>query len=83
MEDLKNEDTWPLKTRVPKIIGDGPVATHNQACSVHHYDEELSAVLNMNAGVFEPSWKAQREGWMLIKAPKSKLIRKILRIFKP
>lgn len=82
MEDVDNDKLRPLTTRIPDIRSDGgPCTTHNQACAVHHYDAEISAVLNMNAGVFEPSWKAQREGWMLIKAPKSGLIRKILKVF--
>ena len=42
----------------------GPAATHNQRCAVHH-DEH--AVLNTNTGVFQPSWKARREGWRLIR----------------
>jgi hypothetical protein len=36
------------------------------ACAVFHRHE--SAVLNLDIGVFEPSWKARSEGWRLIQA---------------
>ncbi len=42
----------------------GPVVKHNMPCSVH---PSLHAVRNMNVGVFEPCWDAQREGWALLK----------------
>ena len=55
----------PLK---PKILTDGgPWARHNMPCAVHP-DEH--AVLQLNTGVFQPSWKAQYEGWILVKVPK-------------
>jgi hypothetical protein len=42
---------------------------HDMPCAVYHGDEEDShAVLNTNKGVFEPSWKAQKEGWHLVHA---------------
>jgi hypothetical protein len=51
----------------PEIEFVGPgVARHNQACAVYHHD--TSAVLNCNTGVFHPSWKAQQEGWRLVRA---------------
>lgn len=40
------------------------VATHRQPCAVFHHREK--AVFNCNEGVFEPSWVAQSEGWMLV-----------------
>lgn len=43
----------------------GPWARHNYPCPVHG-DEP--AVLNLDDGVFHPSWKAQDAGWMLVKA---------------
>jgi len=44
----------------------GPWAEHNMPCCVHR-DEH--AVLNLNEGIFVPSDKARKEGWMLIKPP--------------
>ena len=44
----------------------GPWAKHNMPCPI---DRKEYAVLDLESGVFLPSWKAQREGWMLIKAP--------------
>lgn len=43
----------------------GPWVTHNAPCSVFG-DEH--AVLDLNNGIFLPSWKAQGEGWRLVKA---------------
>ena len=49
----------------PTIITDGgPWATHDMPCCVY---EDEPAVLQIITGVFEPSWKAQREGWELVK----------------
>lgn len=47
----------------PTIEFHGPVADHDQCCPIIH-DEP--AVLDMDTGVFQPSWKAQRMGWALI-----------------
>ena len=55
-----------VETRKPTIIHHGPVAEHDMACAVFHRHE--SAVLNLDIGVFEPSWKARSEGWRLIRA---------------
>ena len=61
----------------PKVTTDGgPWAEHNMPCAVRH-DEP--AVLDMNTGVFKPSWKAQREGWMLVKVPR--WLRRIVKRF--
>jgi len=46
-------------------FGGAPAYTHNFPCPVH-YDKE-HAVYFTNDGVFEPSWKAQQEGWKLVK----------------
>lgn len=53
---------WPLKE--PQIVFHGPVATHDMPCAVYR---ELPAVLDCNRGVFEPSWSAQSDGWILIR----------------
>lgn len=39
---------------------------HDMPCAIYH--DTNHAVLNSNIGVFEPSWKAQGEGWRLVKA---------------
>jgi hypothetical protein len=55
------------KVRHPDIEFVGPgVALHNQACAVYHHD--TSAVLDCDKGVFQPSWKAQADGWRLVHA---------------
>lgn len=48
----------------PRIEYHGPTALHCQPCAIHH-DEH--AVLDMDSGVFIPGWKAQSEGWVLLK----------------
>lgn len=56
-----------MKVRYPEIEFVGPgVAMHNQACAVYHHD--TSAVFDCDTGVFHPSWKAQQDGWRLVKA---------------
>ena len=48
-----------------KVLTDGgPWAMHNYPCPV--YSDE-PAVLEIHDGVFHPSWKAQSEGWALVK----------------
>jgi len=50
----------------PTIITDGgPWANHNMPCAV--MDQTEKAVLDLNSNVFQPSWKAQENGWHLIK----------------
>ena len=56
-----------METRKPDIQILGPVAIHNQACAVYH-NEPASAVLDLNTGVFQPCWQAQKYGWRLVKA---------------
>ena len=51
----------------PTIDSWGIYATHNMPCCVYR-DEP--AVIVMGEGVFIPSHKARREGWMLVKVPK-------------
>lgn len=39
---------------------------HNMPCAV--YSATDGAVLDCNTGKFHPSWRAQREGWRLVRA---------------
>lgn len=49
-----------------RVITDGgPWAFHNYPCPVHW---KKHAVLNIGTGVFQPSWEAQKDGWMLVRA---------------
>jgi len=58
-----------MENHIPKIETDGgPWAMHDVACPIH--GPKKSSVLDLNTGIFHPSWKAQREGWILIKFPK-------------
>jgi len=45
----------------------GPWATHNMPCCIY---KDKPAVYQLSGGVFLPSWKAQKEGYMLVKHPK-------------
>lgn len=54
-----------MNPREPEIEVHGPVAAHDQRCAVL---PGTSAVLNLSIGVFEPSWKAQSQGWRLVQA---------------
>lgn len=54
-----------MNAREPIIIDLGPVAQHNQRCAILKNE---SAVLCINTGVFHPSWKAQQQGWHIVKA---------------
>ena len=63
----------------PTVEFNGPAAEHNMPCAVHG-DEH--AVLQANTGVFLPSWKAQKEGWRLVKIPpKRKLLTRFIKRF--
>lgn len=55
-----------IATRFPEIVNDGIVAFHDQACAVFH-DRE-SAVFDCNEGYFKPSWRAQKDGWQMVRA---------------
>lgn len=68
-----------MEPREPTIEVHGPVATHDQRCAVMPGE---SAVLDLNAGVFLPSWKAQAEGWHLVQA-RTWLQRMALRVLTP
>ena len=67
-----------MKLHEPQIFTDGgPWATHDYACPVF---KNQHAVLDMNKGIFTPSWAAQKEGWKLVHA-KTGFQRWILRTF--
>ena len=61
----------------PRIHYEGPVAFHTQRCAVLPGEY---AVLDLNAGVFRPSWAAQQQGWRLVRAD-TWLRRLALRLF--
>lgn len=44
----------------------GPWVRHNMPCPI--YWDMKKAVFDLNNNTFQPSWSAQEEGWMLIKA---------------
>lgn len=67
-----------MKPRQPGIEFIGPCVLHDQRCAV---EPDHSAVLNMNRGVFEPSWKAQADSWHMVKADTA-LKRFVLRLFR-
>ncbi len=68
-----------MKRLEPTIITDGgPWAEHNMPCAVKQSEP---AVLDLGTGIFMPSWEAQRDGWMLIKAPK--WLRGFLKRYRP
>lgn len=54
-------------THKPEIVSLGLFAYHSQSCAVIHGQP---AVLDMNTGVFQPSWEAQEHGWRLVRATK-------------
>lgn len=45
----------------------GPWATHDMPCAVY---QDKPAVLDLSTGMFHPSWRAQEEGWMLVRVPR-------------
>lgn len=56
-----------MEPRQPKVFTDGgPWAMHDQCCAVY---QDQSAVLNLNTGIYNPSWAAQKDGWMLVRPP--------------
>jgi hypothetical protein len=64
-----------MNTRKPTIVNEGLYAQHDQCCAVIHSEP---AVMDCATWVFHPSWKAQAEGWRLVKAD-SRFKRWILR----
>ena len=53
------------RPREPEIDNHGLFARHDQRCAVLKGEH---AVFDCNEGVFHPSWKAQSDGWQLIRA---------------
>lgn len=43
----------------------GIVVEHNMPCAIYQHEH---AVLEIGTGVFQPSWKARREGWRTVRA---------------
>ena len=61
----------------PTIVPYGfACAYHDQACAVYHGTEH--AVYHLNSNTFQPSWKAQADGWHLVHAT-TRLQRFVLR----
>ncbi len=79
--DEPHIDGYPLWSGMPppepRIHYEGPVAFHTQRCAVLPGQH---AVLDLNAGVFRPSWAAQEQGWRLVRAD-TWLRRLALRLF--
>jgi len=79
--DEPHIDGYPLWSGLPPpeplIHCEGPVAFHTQRCAVLPGQH---AVLDLNAGVFRPSWTAQQQGWRLVRAD-TWLRRLALRLF--
>ena len=44
----------------------GPWVRHNMPCPVLW--DQKKAVFDLNNNAFQPSWAAQEEGWMIVKA---------------
>lgn len=59
---------------VPTVVehDSGMAANHNMPCGVMNgvYKDSEPAVLDLNCGVFHPSWQAQRDGWFLLRVRK-------------
>ena len=66
-----------MEPRTPNVVVHGPVAEHDQCCAVYNTE---SAVLDLSEGVFLPSWRAQKNGWHLVRA-RTRLQRLALRLF--
>jgi len=52
--------------KIDFITDGGPWVNHNMPCPINWTKEK--AVFDMNQNVFVPSWKAQEEGWITVKA---------------
>lgn len=56
---------------VPTVDDHGlGLVAHNMPCIVQNgvYRDVEPAVIDVNSGIFHPSWRAQRDGWFLIRA---------------
>lgn len=56
-----------MKPHKVTVDNHGLFAMHDMPCAIY-YDDEKSAVIDCQTGVFQPSRKAQEEGWRLVKA---------------
>ena len=57
-----------MKLMKPTVETDGgPWAIHDMPCAIY---QDKPAVLDLNTGMFHPSWRAQEDGWMLVKVPR-------------
>ena len=58
-----------MKRFMPTVedFGGAPVAVHDMPCAVRWQSGD-PAVLDISTGVFHPGWKAQEQGWRLVKA---------------
>lgn len=80
-KDEKQVDEWSRivdrKPLQPTVAFIGPAAQHDMPCPVY---PESFAVFQCHRGVFHPSWRAQTEGWRLVRA-RNWLQRLILHLF--
>lgn len=53
-------------TRVKFETDGGPWVRHNMPCPV--YWDIKKAVFDLNNNTFQPSWDAQKDGWMIVNA---------------
>ena len=66
--------------RIDILTDGGPWADHNYPCPVYR---EEHAVLDLSTDTFHPSWKAQSEGYMIVKIERlwaRRLLKWLLRI---
>ena len=82
----RNDSMLDKALFTPSIEFHGPAAFHNMPCPVHHgYILENEIVLSeepavLSNGIFQPSWKAQAEGYRIVKLPKAKWKRLLLKL---
>lgn len=69
---MKNNLGTPLKV---DYIDHGICIEHNMPCAIY---PDNFAVIDCSSGIFQPSWKAQREGYIILKI-KNKFIKKLLK----
>ena len=71
-EEPGGNDCSPAFVPTVNVHDSGLLANHNMPCSVMNgtYKDHEPAVLDLNTGVFHPSWRAQRDGWLLLKVTK-------------
>jgi hypothetical protein len=71
-----------METELMKIkiddLGGSPICLHNYPCPIY---QDQKAVRIMGSNYFQPSWKAQKEGYKIVKA-ENFIQRFLLRFFK-